>query len=158
VNTELQDLVDHHQIAQLQDTYADLVNRGAWNEYRDIIHDDAPILFDIRTRDPLEVRGPDAAAKFLAKAIERFSFFQFAILSRRIYVHLDDNPDIAGARMYICEHRRDTETGEWSDIYGVYHDRCARVEDRWWIVSRRFHFLTLDTDPPVFAFPGGELF
>ena len=122
-------VVDHVRIDRLQSAYADVVNRRAWSELATLFDPDTPIRLDTATRDPIELIGPDEFARFVSAAVERFAFFEFVILNRRIELH--DDPDSAAARIFMCEIRRDAGTLDWSTAYGVYHDRYRRDAEGW---------------------------
>jgi len=149
--------VDYLAIRRLQDAYADVVTRNAWAELGDLFLGDAVIEVDIRRGAPLVFTGPTELGAFIADAIAKFGFFEFVILNAVIDVGADGT-DAATARMYMCELRTDRATGEWVSSYGVYHDRYARRDGRWWFEHRRYHSLAR-TDPEgrseVFDFPHG---
>ena len=67
------------------------------------------------------------------------------------------DPDVACARMYMQELRHETESGRFTVVYGVYHDRLARAGGHWWFEHRRYHTLTRsgaeDGAWDVFEFP-----
>lgn len=138
---------DHVGIERLQSAYADLVNRRAWDELGDLFLPDARIRIDTVSADPVELVGPDGFAAFVAPAVQRFAFFEFVVLNRRIELH--DDPSTAAARIFMCEIRRDAETLDWSTAFGVYHDRYRRTGTGWRFAGRDYRSLTR-TDGPVF--------
>ena len=89
---------------------------------------------------------------FIDAAIARFDFFEFVILNARVWLRHDDSDDLAVGRMYISELRREAGSEEWTTSYGVYHDRFAAIDDRWWFAQRRYHSLAR-TPPDGGAFP-----
>jgi SnoaL-like domain len=157
VDRAVQETLDYIAVRRLQDAYADLAGRRAWSELAEIVLADAPISLDTRTQPALRFVGPQAVAEFLAPIVDRYAFFQFAILNTRVLVPHGGDGDAALARMTICEHRCDTGagdgTGEWTRAFGVYHDHCRRVDGRWWIAARRYHSLAREPESAVFAFP-----
>ena len=89
----------------------------------------------------------------------RFDFFEFVILNAPVWLRHDGDDDLAIGRMYIMELRREAGSEHWSNSYGVYHDRYARIDGRWWFARRRYH--SLGRTPPeggAFPFPTGDLF
>lgn len=142
-------IVDHVRIERLQSAYADVVNRRAWTELATLFDPDAPIRLDTATRDPIELVGPAEFERFVSAAVDRFAFFEFVILNRRIELH--DDPDTAAARIFMCEIRRDVGTLEWSTAYGVYHDRYHRSPGGWRFARRDYRSITR-TGGEVFGF------
>lgn len=148
----LADAVDHSEIRRLQDDYADIVSRRQWSELAEVLTADAVLDLDLRDSS-MRLEGPPAIADFIATAVAQFEFFQFGILGTRVQLRLGDDPDAAAARMYMTEIRQ-TSDGHWSQIYGVYHDRLARIDGRWWFAHRRYHSLARNNMPAtVFDFP-----
>lgn len=143
---------DHVAIGHLQSVYADVVNRRAWPELSWLFLDDAEVVIDTVTRDPVTVRGPDEFATFVSGAMERFEFLEFAILSSRVELAPDGGDNTAAARLYMCEIRRDVGSLDWSVAYGLYNDRYRRTDDGWRFARRHYRSLTR-TDGPVFPFP-----
>ena len=152
------DTADYVAIRRVQDAFADIVTRGAWRELTDIFADDASITVDTRTGRSIELIGPAELAALTKKATEGLALFQFVILNSRVFLHPDGDPDRAAARMYIVEIRCDGESGDWSNSYGVYHDRFARAGDAW-VFSRRTYHSLARTIPgsPVYPLPSGDL-
>lgn len=146
--------VDYIAVRRVQDAYADIVTRRAWDELAEVFRPDAVVRVDKRAGDPLVLRGPGEVGDFIAGAIAGFSFFEFVILGARVEIAPGGDPDAAGARMYMSELRQDARDGHWSTVYGVYHDRYVRHEGRWWFAQRRYSSLAR-TAPAmdVFAFP-----
>ena len=142
-------VVDHVRIERLQSAYADLVNRRAWAELGDLFIPTALIHLDTVSRDPFELHGPAEFGDFVSSAVERFAFFEFVILNRRIELH--DDPDSAAARIFMCEIRRDAGSLDWSSAYGVYHDRYRRLPEGWRFARRDYRSITR-TGGEVFGF------
>jgi len=146
------DAVDHSEIRRLQDAYADIVTRRAWAELAEVFRDDTVLDLDLREQS-IQVVGTQAIGEFIARNVNQFEFFQFGILGTRVQLRVAGDIDRAGARMYMTEMRR-TAGGHWSQIYGVYHDRLERIDDRWWFVHRTYHSLARNNLPAeVFDFP-----
>ena len=151
----LQDTVDYTAIVRLQRAYADVINRRAWPELAELFRPDARVSLDLVTSGPLELIGPSEVGTFISAAIERFSFFEFVILSARQWV---DGSDEATGRLYMCEIRQEEASSARSQAFGVYHDRFRRVDGRWWFAARRHHSLARtsasgDGTLDVFDFP-----
>jgi SnoaL-like domain len=150
--------VDRVALADLTDTYADVVNRRAFDELEGLFLPDCEVVIDARRGEPIVTVGGEALGAFVDASIERFDFFEFVILSRRVWV---DGTDDARGRLYMCELRRDRASGQPSQAFGVYHDRFRRVDERWWFAARRYHSLarTAANDQrglDVFEFPHAE--
>ncbi|MEO6125045.1 MAG: nuclear transport factor 2 family protein [Ilumatobacteraceae bacterium] len=146
------DAVDHSEIRRLQDAYADIVTRRAWAELDEIFRNDTVLDLDLRERT-LQIVGTEQIGEFIARNVNVFEFFQFGILGTRVHLRLGGDEDRASARMYMTEMRR-TAGGHWSQIYGVYHDRMARIDDRWWFAHRTYHSLARTNLPAeIFDFP-----
>jgi len=127
----------HGAIARLLAAYADTMNRRAWRELGELFLPDARIELTPLARPPLVLAGPDALGRFIADATARFDFFQFVQLNARIELHAE--PQSAGGRIYLCEHRRERASAGWTQVFGVYHDRYRQVDGRWWFAERVFH-------------------
>ena len=81
-----------------------------------------------------EVTGGEAIGELIASSIERFEFFEFALLNAVV----DVDGDTAAGRLYMWELRQDAATHRWSNAYGLYQDRYARVDGRWVFAERRY--------------------
>lgn len=150
--TRLEDAIDHSEIRRLQDAYADVVSRRQWAELADLFRPDTALDLDLREQT-MQFIGPEAVGTFIGTSLQQFEFFQFGILGTRIELRHEGNPDHAFARMYMTELRQ-THSGHWSQIYGVYHDRFARIDGRWWFTHRTYHSLARNNMPAqVFDFP-----
>jgi len=150
--------VDYVAIRRLQDAYADIATRRAWGELEEIFLPDVRVTLDRRTLEPLVLDGPHAVGEFIGTAIAGLDFFEFVILNTRVVLRHGGDDDRAAARMYMNELRHDATSGQWTTVYGVYHDVHRRVDGTWWFAERRYHTLArtgrgFDT----FAFPGGDL-
>lgn len=139
-------------IQELLAAYADVVNRRAWGEFSELFLPDARIDVTPLKAPPLELNGPAALGRFIDGAIERFDFFQFAFLNKALKIA----PDLqtARARNTICEYRRERSSEEWTQTFGVYHDRYRQIAGRWWFEHRNFSPLgSWGRDNRVFDFP-----
>lgn len=148
----LQETIDHLAINRLQSAYADTVTRRDWAALGDLFLEDAAVRIDTVTRDPFDVVGPTALGEFIGGAVERFDFFEFVVLNALVTLGADGDRDAASARVFMCEHRRDGASREWSTAYGLYLDRYRRVDGRWWIAGRSYRSLAR-TGPDGGAFP-----
>jgi hypothetical protein len=140
---------EHVAISALLAAYADVVTRRAWTELDDLFDPAAPIRVDTVTAPARELSGPTELGSFVAEAITRFEFFELVILNARLQV---DATSEARGRVLITEIRRDGR-GEWSQTFGVYHDRYAQRDGRWRFASRRYQSLARTGSDPVFPFP-----
>lgn len=132
---------DYVAIRRLQNAYADVVTRRAWAELPGLFVPDAPIEVDTRGGDPLTFAGGQALGDFISVAMARFEFFEFVILNTVIEIGVGGDGDAAAGRMYMCELRTEVESGEWTNAFGVYHDRYCRRDGSWRFERRRYHSL-----------------
>ena len=149
--------VDYVAIRRLQDAYADIVTRRAWSELAEIFLPEVRLTLDRRTLEPLVFEGPGAFGEFIATTIGGLDFFEFVVLNSVVQLAHDGDPDRAVARTYMNELRHDATSGQWTTVYGVYHDVHRRVDGRWWFAARRYHTLAR-TGPALdaFAFPTAD--
>ncbi|HTO00591.1 MAG TPA: nuclear transport factor 2 family protein [Microthrixaceae bacterium] len=138
---DLQATVDHVAIDRLQRTYADLVNRRAWDELHKVFMPSVEITLDLVSRPTIELAGSDAFADFIAPAMERFGFFEFVILNSHIELWPNEDHSAATARMFMCELRTLVGETERNDAFGLYRDRYVRAESGWRIAERRYQSL-----------------
>ena len=155
MTADLNQTMDRVAIRDLLDSYADVINRRAFAELDDLFLPECEVVIDTRRGDPIVVVGGAGLGAFVDAAIERFDFFEFLILSARLWV---DGGDDATGRLYMCEVRHDRESGQRSEAFGVYHDQFRRVDGRWWFAARRYHSLARtaasgERDLDVFDFP-----
>lgn len=144
---ELRDTVDHLAVARLTDAYADVVTRRAWAELSELFLPTCVLHLDTVTAPLRDVEGPGAVGEFIGAAVDRFSFFEFVVLNRRIELRVDGNADLATARIFMCELRQDADGGRRTTAYGVYRDTYARVDGRWWFSDRRYRSLARTAEP-----------
>ena len=140
-------------IRRVQHAYADVVNRRAWPELEELFRPDAEVVIDRRAGEPLRLVGGGEVGAFIGSAIAHFTFFEFVVLNAHIV--FPDGPEAGSAvcRLFMCELRQD-EAGRFSTAFGLYHDRYARVDGRWWFAERRYHSLALHGDVlDVFTLP-----
>jgi hypothetical protein len=130
--------MDYIAVSRLQQAYADVVNRRAWDEFHDVFRPDAAVVLDLGARPPIELIGPAAVGEFIGGAITRFDFFEFVILTSRVLLAHEGDPDLAFSRIYMQEIRHDQASGQFTTAYGLYQDRYRRTDGRWWIASRRY--------------------
>ncbi|MGZ8764847.1 MAG: nuclear transport factor 2 family protein [Acidimicrobiia bacterium] len=148
--------IDVVAISRLQAAYADVVTRRAWLELHDIFRPDAPVQVDTITATPIELTGPEEVGAFISGAIEHFEFFEFVILNTHIVTAVGGDVGAARARLYMCELRQASATGQWSNAFGIYHDDYRREDGRWWFARRRYQSLAridLSGRAEVFPFP-----
>jgi len=141
-------------VRRLQHAYADVVNRRAWPELRELFLDDAVTTIDTRGGEPLTFVGGGEIGAFIDTSVARFSFFEFVILNAHIAFPDGPGAGTAVSRLYMCEHRQDAGTGRWTNAFGLYHDRYALTDGRWWFAGRQYHSLARHApDLEVFPFP-----
>jgi hypothetical protein len=110
------ELVEHHAVCRLQTTYGDAVTRRAWDELAALFVPDAPVTLDLRSGSVLRHTGGDEIAGFIAAAVERFEFFEFALLNAVVNLEGDG----ATGRLYMWELRQDAQTHRWTNAFGLY--------------------------------------
>jgi hypothetical protein len=155
----LQELIDYTAIRRLQDAYADIVTRRVWPELHDIFLPGVRLTLDLRTGEPRHIDGAAAIGDFIGTAIDRFEFFEFVILNSRVYLRDEGDENSAVARLFMNEIRQERSNGQWSMVYGVYHDRFRRIDGRWWFAARQYHSLARSARGlETFALPDGRLF
>ena len=152
--SELRSALDKLAIRELQAAYGDAVTRRAWDELIPMFLPDCPIRLDLRDGRVIDHVGPREIGAFIAGSIERFEFFEFALLNAVVSLE----GDVATGRLYMWELRQDAETHTWSNAYGVYHDEYARIDGTWRFASRHYSSLArtaADGDGmDVFTVPG----
>ena len=137
------------EIQRVQSRYADVVTRRAWEELADFVRADCPIVVDVR-HTQFELVGPAEYGQFIARQIERFSFFQFVLLNT--VLRIDAERGVAAARVYMQEIRQNVSDGRRTDAYGIYHDRLERDGDgRWWYARRHYRSFARTAEPRVDA-------
>jgi len=142
-----QETIDYIAVTRLQAAYADVVNRRSWPELDELFLPDAPVHVDTVTV------GPKAVGDFIGVAIERFEFFEFVILNTRVSTDVDDDPDAARARLFMCELRQEAATGHWTNAFGVYHDELRRAGGEWRYARRRYQSIARTGRSEVFEIP-----
>jgi hypothetical protein len=132
----LAETVEYVAVRRLQDRYADVVTRRAWDELHEIMRPTCTLELDLGDRT-MGFDGPGAIGEFIGTELLRFSFFEFVILNTVVDVRLDDGT--AASRMYMQELRQNVEDGRRTNAFGVYHDSFERDDDgRWWFARRRY--------------------
>jgi hypothetical protein len=145
-------------ISRLQSAYGDAITRRAWTELGPMFLPDCPIRLDLRGGAVIEHVGPGAIGSFIASSLERFEFFEFALLNA--VVSLDGDGDGATGRLYMWELRQDAETQRWTNAFGLYEDTYVRVGEGGWVFASR-HYSSLARTAAdgrgmdVFSIPGG---
>lgn len=137
-------------ITRLLHAYADVINRRAWPELTDLFASGAPVTVDTVSAPPIEIAGPERLGGFIGGAVERFDFFELAILSHVVRVVSDTR---ATGRLYMVELRQDAAGGGWSNAFGVYHDVYEARGGRWRFAARRYQTLARTSRLDVFPFP-----
>jgi len=149
--TELDEALAYLGVTRLQGAYGDAVTRRSWGELDAMFLPDAPLHLDLRNGTVLELVGGGAIGEFIAGAVERFEFFEFALLNTVVDV---DGPDSATGRLYMWELRQDAASGRWTNAYGLYQDRYVRRDGRWRFAERWYHSLARSgSDAVVFDIP-----
>jgi hypothetical protein len=152
-SSELRSALDKLAIRDLQAAYGDAVTRRAWDEFVPMFLADCPIRLDLRDGRVIEHVGPQAIATFIESSLERFEFFEFALLNAVVSIE----EGAATGRLYMWELRQDTSHA-WTNAFGVYDDQYALVDGRWRFASRHYSSLartSADGDGmDVFTIPG----
>jgi hypothetical protein len=145
--------LDELGVRRLQARYGDVVTRRAWAELDPLFLPGCPVTLDLRAGRLVELVGAGEVGEFIAGAVARFEFFEFALLNSVVEVAADR----AGAhgRLYMWELRQAADGGPWTNAYGVYHDDYTRHEGRWVFARRRYFSLarTGGGDSEVFPVP-----
>jgi hypothetical protein len=138
-------------LGRLHAAYADTCSRRAFAELADQFLPDAEVVVDRRSIDPVRLVGPGALGDFISNALEPFEFFEFVVLNSHFVLGGGDHGSATG-RMWMSELRQDRASGRWTVIYGLYADRYARVDGRWWFAHRLYRTLAR-TAPDFAVFP-----
>ena len=141
------------EISRLQARYGDVVTRQAWDELEALFAPGAPVTIDTRDRsgDRAGRRGRgrrvhregDRAVRAL-----RVRHAQRRGRPRRGRRHRDRSRRTSG------RFRADRGTGRWTNAFGLYEDRYAKLGERWVIAQRSYSSLARTApDLEVFGFP-----
>ena len=133
---ELRAALDELGVRRLQAAYGDAVTRRAWDEVAALFVPGCPVELDLRDGTTRRFEGGEALAGFVAGAVERFAFFEFALLNA--VVDVAPSGGEATGRLYMWELRQDVGGGTWSDAFGLYRDRYVRTPDGWRFAERRY--------------------
>ena len=117
----------------------DAVTRRAWYELVPMFVPDCPVTVDLQDGTVIEKTGPEEIGAFIAAALERFDFFEFALLNSVVDVGADGRE--ATGRLYIQELRRERDGGRWTTAYGLYRDTYVNDGVRWRFATRRYSSL-----------------
>ena len=147
------DALAYVSIVRLQNEYADVVSRQSWDELVPLFNPDAKIHLDL-IQSGMDFAGPQEIGKFIAGSLQQFEFFQFVILNT--VIRIQDETHATG-RMYMSELRQYAHGGNWSVIYGIYHDTYEKHESgHWRFAGRDYQSLARDGRADIFAFPKGH--
>lgn len=135
----LRDMFDQFAVGRLQAAYGDAVTRRAWDEAAALFVPGCPVHLDLRDGTTRRFTGGDELVGFVAAAVERFEFFEFAILNS--VVEVAPSRDEATGRLYMWELRQEGATGRWSNAYGLYRDDYRRHDGVWRFARRRYSSL-----------------
>lgn len=133
------EVADYIGVRRLQNSYADVTTRRAWDELDELFEPGCPVTLDLRERGTMTFSGAGEIGPFIAENIEQFDFFRFEVVNTTVELGLDGDADLAGARMYMCELRHGRDDGQWTQMHGLYVDRMRRHGDRWRFAARRYH-------------------
>jgi hypothetical protein len=120
-------------IQQLQQAYADVVTRGAWDEVPTLLTPDAHIRFVTSSGEVFEVDGAEAFGKFGAN-MTGFDFFQYIPLTFVVSSTPEGTLEGRTSSLEVAEN----EAGEWIESYSIYDDVYAQTDGRWRF-ARRSH-------------------
>ena len=150
----MHEALDLLAISRLQSAYGDVVTRRAWSELGPMFLPDCPVRLDLRGGTVIEHVGPDAIGEFIASSLERFGFFEFALLNAVVNV----DGDGATGRLYMWELRQDSSTERWTNAFGLYEDTYQRHDGGWVFASRQYSSLARTAADgkgmDVFSIPG----
>lgn len=132
-------------IRRVQERYADVVTRRAWDELSSLMHPEVTIRLDLADRS-MSFEGPEEIATFISKQLDHFDFFEFVILNSVMEIRPDARR--AASRTYIQEIRQRIITGERSEVFGVYHDVLERADEGGWLITERHYRSFARTNPP----------
>ena len=99
-------------IQQLQQAYADVVTRGAWDEVPTLLTPDAHIRFVTSSGEVFEVDGAEAFGKFGAN-MTGFDFFQYIPLTFVVSSTPEGTLEGRTSSLEVAEN----EAGEWIESY-----------------------------------------
>lgn len=120
-------------ILRLQRSYADSVTRRAWHELAGQFRPDATLTVGAGER-AIVVRGPGPIGELIDQSTEHLALLVFTVLNTVVAI----DGDTARTRSFISEVHISRDTGQRHDLFGVYHDRLERLEDRWWFAERHW--------------------
>jgi hypothetical protein len=135
---EIPEALDLLAISRLQAAYGDVITRRAWAELVPMFLPDCPIRLDLRGGTVIEQVGPEAIGAFIASSLERFEYFEFALLNAVVDRHGGHD---ASGRVYMWELRQDASTNRWTNAFGLYEDTYRRVDTGWVFASRHYSSL-----------------
>jgi hypothetical protein len=138
-------------ITRLVRAYADIGVRRAWHEVPSLAAPGARFSFHTKT-GVVEFEG-EAFAEQGPRLSAMFSFAAAFPVNVVISVGADGT---ARGRCHLFEGAEDGETGEWIEIYGVYHDTYVWQEGRWLFSTRDYRPLGRRTAGRLEAFPMDE--
>lgn len=142
--------LSHLDAVRLQHAYADVATRQAWSELAALTTPEAKFSFDLRSGPPLEMVGAEAVAAFGARAVAGFSHYQYIALNT---VVAPDEAGKARGRAYALELAEVRDSGDWLEVYGLYHDEYAWFEDAWRFARRRYQVLARRMGGRLSAYP-----
>jgi hypothetical protein len=133
IATRMIDAETYFAIEQLQRAYADMATRGAWDQVRSLLTEDAHITFTTSSGSVFETRGAREFAAFGAK-MTGFAFFEYIVLN--FVVSRGDDGSLVG-RTHSLE-LAESQAGEWIESFSVYDDTYADTDGEWRF-ARRVH-------------------
>ena len=144
------DALAYIALMRLQRAYADIATRRAWPELAALATPDARFSFDTRSGRIVEVAGTEAFGEFGAKMTDRFSFYEYIPLNTVVAISTSGT---ARGRSYSLEVAEDRDTGEWTNVYGFYHDDYMFSDGAWRFARRHYQTLGRRTGDRMEAFP-----
>ena len=132
------DTLAYIAITRLQQAYGDVSTRRAWAEMTALTTADAVFSYDFGTGDIIELRGASALCEFGARVLQRFSFYQYVPVNTVVDVGADGT---AHGRFYVLEVGQERETGDWLDVFGLYHDDYVFEAGTWRFARRQYQVL-----------------
>jgi hypothetical protein len=131
------DALAYLAITRLQNAYAGVATRQAWDELEALFVPGAVMTFHRVAVPPVDV-PVSKIADFAPTTNAHFEFFEFATLNTVVSVGSDGT---ARGRFYQLEVGQDRASGQWSTMFGVFQDEYALYDGQWRFAGRQYQSL-----------------